>query len=493
MITMVPLLLVLVPLLAGLLCWPLREPNALERINLVAFAILAGFAAWLSAAVLAHGNLECFGGLFRVDALSVIVVDLTAFVALVCSIYAVGYLREEVRAGKILPRLTHRYYVLTPIFVSTMMAVPLVDNLGLLWVAIESTTLASVLLVRFYNQKSSLEAAWKYIIIGSAGIALALFGTVLTYFAGVHVLGAHAENGFNWSTLMQVADRCQPAAMRLAFVLVLVGYGTKAGLAPMHTWKPDAYAEAPVPTAALLGAGFINCAIYGIMRFYSLAAKCLGHDFPGNLLVIFGVASILLAAPFVVVQRNFRRLLAYSSIDHAGIMAAALGFGGKLGSLAAVLHMVFHAVAKPLMFFCAGNVQQHFGTPYFRKIHGLVRTVPWTGRLLLLATFALTGIPPFGLFQSELATLSAGLAAHHAGPAVLFVAGIVTIFAGFLVHMSKAILGRPEHTGSPAAECPWKLGAMLLVAAPTLSLGLLLPGPICELVRRAAQTIGGVQ
>jgi hydrogenase-4 component F len=493
MITVVMTLLVLVPLAAGLLCWPLRRRGAWEWVNLVAFAMNAGLAAWLSLEVLAKRAVEAGDGFLRADALSAIVLDLTAFVALVCGIYAVSYLRTEERDGKINSRLLHRYYVLTPIFVGTMMAVPLVNNLGMLWVAIESTTLASVLLVRFYNQKSSLEAAWKYMIIGSAAIALALFGTVLTYFAGVPVLGEHAENGFNWSVLFEVADKFQPAVMRLAFVLVLVGYGTKAGLAPMHTWKPDAYAEAPIPSAALLGAGFINCALYGIMRFYALSAKCLGPEYPGNLLVIFGVASILVAAPFVLVQRNFRRLLAYSSIDQAGITVVALGFGGKLGTLGAVLHMFFHAVAKPLMFFCAGNVQQESGSPYFRKVRGVIRTLPWTGALLILATFAVTGLPPFGLFQSEFTALSAGLAAGRLWPSALVVAGIVTIFAGFLVHMSKLILGQPGPNGVGADECPWKVGAMLLVAAPTILLGISLPRPICELMERAAHLIGGSQ
>src|SRR3989441_1228035 len=484
-------LLVLVPLLTGLACWPLRERAVVERLNLLAFAIVAALAAWLGANVLAHGTVEAFGGFLRVDALSALVVCLTAFVALACSIYAVGYLREEERAGKINSRLLHRYYVLTPIFVGTMIAVPLVNNLGLLWVAVESTTLASVLLVRFYNQKSSLEAAWKYIIIGSAGIALALFGTVLTYFAAVPVLGEHAENGFNWSVLIEVADKCQPAAMRLAFVMVLVGYGTKAGLAPMHTWKPDAYAEAPVPSAALLGAGFINCALYGIMRFYALAAKCLGHNYTGNLLVLFGVASILVAAPFVLVQRNFRRLLAYSSIDHAGIMVAALGFGGKLGALGAVLHMLFHAVTKPLLFFSAGNVQQQFGSPYFRKVRGVIRTLPWTGGLFLLAAFAVTGLPPFSLFQSEFTALSAALAADHGWAAGLFVLGVVTIFVGFLLHLSKMNLGAVQETAPRAAECPWKLSAMLLVAFVVATLGFWLPVPLFNLVQQSVAILGG--
>lgn len=484
-------LLILVPVFAGLAAWPLRSRAALERLNLLACIVVAALAAWLAMEVRARGAVEAFGGFLRADAFSALVSGLTAFVALACGIYAIGYLREEERAGRINARLVHRYYVLTPLFVGSMMAVPLMNNLGMLWVAIESTTLVSVLLVRFYNQKSSLEAAWKYIIIGSAGIALALFGTVLSYFAAEPVLGEHATHGFHWSVLVEVADQCQPAAMRLAFVLVLVGYGTKAGLAPMHTWKPDAYAEAPVPAATLLGAGFINCALYGIMRFYTLAAGCLGHDYAGNLLLVFGVASILVAAPFVITQRNFRRLLAYSSIDHAGIMVAALGFGGKLGALAAMLHMVFHGVTKPLLFFCAGNVQQHFGTPYLRKVTGVIRVLPWTGALFLMATLAVTGMPPFSLFQSELTALSAAFAADRAWVAGLILAGLVAIFAGFLGHMSSLSLGEPAPGMRRRPECRWKLGAMLLVAVPVAGLGWALPAPLYDLVQRAALTIGG--
>lgn len=484
-------LLVLVPLLTGLVCWPLRERVVLERINLLAFGLVSVLAVWLGAQVVARGTVQVFGGFLRADALSALVVGLIAFVALACAAYAVGYLRAEERAGRINASLLHRYYVLTPIFVGAMLAVPLVNSLGLLWVAMESATLASVLLVRFYNQKSSLEAAWKYVIIGSAGIALALLGTVLTYFAALPALGEQGARGFNWSVLIEVADRCQPAAMRLAFVLVLVGYGTKAGLAPMHTWKPDAYAEAPVPAAALLGAGFINCALYAIARFYTLAAKALGHDYAGNLLVLFGVVSILVAVPFVLTQRNFRRLLAYSSIDQSGIMVAALGFGGKLGALGMVLHMLFHGVTKPLMFFCAGNVQQRFGTPYFRNVTGVIHTLPWTGALFLMGTLAITGAPPFSLFQSEFTALSAALAADRPWAAGLIVAGIVAIFAGFLVRMSKLNLGQPAPDTARGKECPWKLGAMLLVAVPAVALGLVLPAPIYELVRAAAQILGG--
>jgi hydrogenase-4 component F len=420
-----------------------------------------------------------------------LVIGLTAFVALICAVYAVGYFRRDKQEGRVTEPQLRRYYFLTPIFVSAMLLAPLADNLGVMWVAIESTTLASVLLVTFYNQKTSFEAGWKYIIIGSVGISLALFGTVITYSSAVEVLGEHPQQGMNWSALVQIADRFNPTAMRLAFVLVLLGYGTKAGLAPMHTWKPDAYAEAPIPAATLLGAGFINCAIYAIMRFDVLAEKCLGHEFPSLMLIGFGVFTILLAAPFVLVQRNFRRLLAYSSIDHAGIMVAALGFGGKLGALGAVLHLLFHGVTKPLLFFATGNVQQQFGSPYIRKVHGVLHALPWTGGLLLMATFAVTAMPPFSIFQSELTVLSGALAANHAMAAALFIAGVVTIFVGFLLHMARMNLGAAPEPNIHAAECPWKLGAMLFVAVVIVVMGIWLPAPIFGLIQESAHLLGG--
>lgn len=483
--------MILLPLLTGLLCLVLRSRLWWERVNLGCFAFLAGLAGGLGLKVARGAEVTALGGFLRADALSAVVIGLTAFVSLVCAIYAVGYFRRDYAEGRITEAQLRHYYVLTPLFVSAMLLAPMADNLGVMWVAIESTTLASVLLVTFYNQKTSFEAGWKYIIIGSVGISLALFGTVVTYSSAVRVLPEHSHEGMSWSFLAGIADKFDPRAMRLAFVLIVLGYGTKAGLAPMHTWKPDAYAEAPVPAATLLGAGFINCAIYAIMRFDVLAEKCLGHEFPGRMLAGFGVGSILLAAPFVLVQRNFRRLLAYSSIDHAGIMVAALGFGGRLGALGAVLHMLFHGVTKPLLFFSAGNTEQHFKTPYFWKVRGVIHALPWTGGLFLLAAFAVTGTPPFSLFQSEFTALSAALAGDHSGAAALFTLGVVTIFAGFLLHMSRMNLGAPVEGTGRAPECPWKLGAMLVVALVIIGFGVCLPAPIYELVQDSARILGG--
>ena len=485
------ILLIALPLVAGVCCLFARSRAWWERLNLVAFAGVAVLSVRIAAIFLDSGPLTALGGFLRADALSVLVLGLIAFVALVCGIYSVGYFRREALDGNITEGHLRRYYALTPLFVSAMLAVPLVDSLGLMWVATESTTLASVLLVTFYNRRTSLEAGWKYIIIGSVGISLALFGTIMTYYSAVAVLGPEAHEGMNWSALVAVAGKFDKPAMRLAFILVLLGYGTKAGLAPMHTWKPDAYAQAPVPTAALLGAGFINCAVYGIARFTMLADRCLGHEFPGKLLAGFGVASILVAAPFVLTQRNFRRVLAYSSIDHAGIMVAALGFGGKLGALGAALHMLFHGVTKPLMFFCCGGIQQQFGTSHYWKVRGVIRTLPWTGGLLLLATLAVTGTPPFGMFQSEFTILSAALDARHGWLAFLFIAGVVMIFSGFLTHMARLNLGQPSPDHPPAAECRWKLAAMATVAITVVVLGFWLPSPIYNLVQQTARILQG--
>lgn len=485
------ILLLLIPLCTGLLCLVTRSRKFWELVNLIGYALLVPLALATGADVMVKGPVSALDGFLRADALSALVIGLIVFVALACGIYAIGYFRNDLQAGRASLAQLRRYYTLTPLFVAAMLFVPLADSLGVMWVAMEGGTLASVLLVTFYNQKTSFEAGWKYIIIGSMGISLALFGTVLTYYSAVNVLGPESHHSMNWSALAPVAGQLDKTAMRLAFVMILIGYGTKAGLAPMHTWKPDAYEQAPAPAAALLGAGFINCAVYAIARFSVLAAKCLGHEFPGHLLAGFGVASILVAVPFILTQRNFRRILAYSSIDHAGIMIAALGFGGPLGALGAILHMIFHAVTKPLMFFGAGSMQQHFGTAYFRKISGVIRILPWTGGLFFMAALAVTGTPPFSLFQSEFTVLSAGMADDSPWTAGLFALGVATIFAGFLVRISRLVLGEPAAGQVRAAECPWKLGAMVFVAVCVVALAICLPAPLHSLIQQAAQIIEG--
>ena len=300
---------------------------------------------------------------------------------------------------------------------------------------------------------------------------MALFGTILAYYSAHLVMGTDTLAGLNWSVLVPNASKFDKPTMRLAFILILLGYGTKAGIAPMHTWKPDAYSEAPIPVAAMLAAGLLNCALYGLVRFYILASGCLGPQFESQLLILFGLLSMGVAVPFILVQRSFRRLLAYSSIDHGGIMLLALGFGGPLGILGMFLHMTFHAITKPLLFFCAGNAQQHLKTDLFRKAKGgLIHSLPWTGAAFLMVTLAVTGSPPFSLFQSEFTILRAAFSGSHILAAVLFVAFLVAIFAGFLVHISNLALG-PDPGLGPPPTCLWKKYSVICLSIFVIVLG----------------------
>jgi hydrogenase-4 component F len=279
--------------------------------------------------------------------------------------------------------------------------------------------------------------------------------------------------------------------MRLAFILILLGYGTKAGIAPMHTWKPDAYSEAPIPGAAMLATGVLNCALYALVRFYILSSKCLGPQFGSRLLILFGLLSMGVAVPFILVQRNFRRLLAYSSIDHSGIMVLALGFGGPLGILGMLLHMTFHSVTKPLLFFCAGNVQQHLKTDLFQKAKGgLIHSMPLTGAAFLMVTLAVTGSPPFSFFQSEFTVLQAGFARDYFVLAIFFVSFLVLIFSGFLVHITGLVLG--ENPGLPAADmCRWKEYSVAGLAVVIVVMGFWIPAPLFRLIKGAVGIVVG--
>jgi hydrogenase-4 component F len=345
-------ILLLIPFAAGVFSALARTRRAMETANLAAFGLAFLVALAIAKRVLGAGSVSLWGGFLYADSLSALVCLLTASVSLVCAVYAVGYLREDERSGAFDDEETastsklRKYYTLTPLFVASMFLVALAGNLGVMWVAIEATTLASVFLVTFYGKATSLEAAWKYAMIGGVGLSMALFGTVLAYYAGHRLAGTDTIAGLNWPVLARHAAQLDRTTMRLAFIMALLGYGTKAGLAPMHTWKPDAYSEAPVPAAAILSTAMLNCALYGLIRFYILTSRSVGPDFPGRLLLVFGVLSMGISVPFVLVQTNFRRLLAYHTIDHAGIMAMALGVGGKLAALGLMLHMTYHTVAK---------------------------------------------------------------------------------------------------------------------------------------------------
>ncbi len=496
---MILLVLLLVPLAAGVLSYFARRRGAMEAIHLICFTAIFLLSLALSGQVLAGGPVATWNGFLYADHLSALVILLTASVVLACSVYAVGYLRDDERSGALdeegdaaaAASKLRWYYTLTPLFVFSMLLITVANNLGVMWVAIEATTLTSVFLVAFYGKVTSLEAAWKYAIIGGVGLSMALFGTILTYYSGHALPGSDTLAGLNWSFLAERASQLDKTTLRLAFILALLGYGTKAGLAPMHTWKPDAYGEAPVPAAAILSTAMLNCALYGLIRFHILASRALGPEFSGGLLLLFGMLSMGISVPFVLIQKNYRRLLAYHTIDHAGIMAAAAGIGGKLGALALMLHMTFHTVAKSLLFLCAGNVSQHFKTDLFKKIGGgVIRAMPLTGTVFLMAMLAIIGMPPFSLFQSEFLIVQAGFAGGHYLSSVLFILFGTGVFAGALLHVGGMVLG-PATQVEPAEWRHWQGAAILALAGVLVVIGFWLPAPLLELIRGAARVVAG--
>jgi hydrogenase-4 component F len=484
------LLLLLIPLLASGTTVVMRNVRWMEMVYLTS-AVASFFAALgLAAAVLREGPVTWAGGFFYADHLSALVAVLTAFAYLVSAPYAVGYFRrdeeQQVFAGN---SKLHKYYALTPLFAFSMFLVVVSNNLGVMWMAVEGTTLASIFLVTFYGRGTSLEAAWKYAILGGVGLSMALFGTVLTYYAAHEVLGGESLSVLNWSVLAGSAVHFDKTVMRLSFILVLLGYGTKAGLAPMHTWKPDAYSEAPVPVSALMATAVVNCALYALARFYVLTGLCLGSSFAGQLLVLFGLLSIGIAVPFILVQRSYRRLLAYSSIDHGGIMVLGLGFGGGLGALGMLLHMTFYSVTKPLLFFCAGNAQQQTGNDSLKKAPGgLLHSLPVSAPMFLLAALALTGTPPFSMFQSEFTILRAGFAAQRIGAVILFVVFVVAIFCGFFYHVANLVFGPPN--GIPRGEFSrWKTFPVIALSLIVVILAFWLPAPVYALIDGASRIL----
>ena len=489
--------LLLIPISTAAASYFARRREEMERANLTGFGLTFLIAIALAAQVLAHGTVSLANGFFYADALSALVILLTALVALVCATYSIGYLRDDQESGELGEEVEEQiaqlrmYSTLTPLFVFSMMFVAVANNLGVMWAAIEATTLVSVFLVTFYGKVTSLEAAWKYAIIGGVGLSMALFGTLVTYYAGHRLAGSDALAGLNWSVLAQHAELLDKTSMRLAFVLILMGYGTKAGLAPMHTWKPDAYSEAPVPSAAILSSAMLNCALYGLIRFYILTSRSLGTEYPSHLLLLFGLLSMGISVPFILVQKNYRRLLAYHTIDHSGIMVTALGLGGPLGTLGLMLHMTFHTIAKTLIFLCAGNVQQHFKTDLFSEIKGsVIRVMPLTGVIFFMAMLAVIGMPPFSIFQSEFIIVRAAIDGGHLLTGVLIVLFGTGVFAGALMHVSGMILGAKGDT-PVAPRRPWRDGSLLALAAALVIIGFWVPAPLLELIRGAAKVVSG--
>ncbi len=429
-----------------------------------------------------HGELQQ-GRYLRADALSAFFLMGIAIVSGLVLVYASGYLRHIGEGRFSSPRW---FYALVFLFLFTMISVCLSANLGLMWIMMEGTTLASALLVGFYNTGGAVEAGWKYLIVCTVGIAFALFGTIVLYLAAVKA-GMNPASALDWVSLMDAAPRMgfDPHLVKLAFVFVIVGYGTKIGFVPMHSWLPDAHAEAPTPISALLSAVLLNCAMYALMRYDAIVSRSVGPAFPHVLLLIFGVMSMVVAGLLILVQRNLKRLMAYSSIEHMGIIAIGLGLGGPLGLFGALLHTFNHSVAKSLLFFSAGNIRHNLGTLRIDEIKGISRTMPQTTAALLVGGLAIVGLPPFSPFISEFAILSEAFAQARYLVAILFLVVLSVVFGGFAFHFFRMLCGEPDRKPENSKLIPSEYIAMGMAGLCVLFFGARIPHVFGLLLREA--------
>jgi hydrogenase-4 component F len=442
----------------------------------------------------AHHDLSYLGYL-RVDALSAIFLLATAFLYAAVSVYSIGYVRHHGRGDY----YARRFYAGLNLFAWAMLAAPLMSSLALLWIAVEITTIVSALLVAIEDTDGAAEAAWKYVLIASSGLGLALLGTVFAYYAGSQVLGEHYN--LDIQPLILAGPHLAATPVRLAFLLALLGYGTKVGLFPVHTWLPDAHSEAPTPVSALLSGSLLAVSFYAILRFYQFTAAALGSGFPRDALLAFGVASLLLAALYVFGQRDVKRLLAYSSIEHMGILAVGVSFGAPVALAGVMLHVLAHAAAKGSAFMGAGVFTMKYGTKEISAMRGGLELLPWSGPLFLLAIFALSALPPSGIFRSEFQIVYGGLAAGHFAAAAVLVVLVTVAFFGLTTASTRILFTPAPRSLSAAAAGPadrgepsaWMVVPAVAGVAALFILGLHPPAELTDLISRAVTQLGAVR
>jgi hydrogenase-4 component F len=479
------LLVLIVPLLGGLLLALLGTRKDAPEINsAMSFATFVA-AAILTVRVISSGPFTAWDEQFFVDAFNVFLVALTAFVGFTTSLFSRPYMRIEQHHGKLTVNMLRLYYSMFQLFSFTMLLALLTNNMGILWVAMEAATLTTVLLVSLYRTPASLEAAWKYFILCGVGIAQALFGTILLYFAAEKILGA-GGNALLWTHLNAVKTQVEPTVLSLAFVFLLVGYGTKVGLAPLHNWLPDAHAEGPTPVSAVLSGLLLNVALYAVMRSKVLVDGALGTHLAGNLMIGFGLLSVVMAAFFLSRQKDVKRMFAYSSIEHMGLMTFAFGMGGPVATFAGLLHMTVHSLTKSAIFFTVGHAAQKSGTQLIEGIRGLIRTSPTIGWGLALGTLAILGMPPFGVFTSEFMILTTAMHTYPWSMPFLLVA-LGVAFAAIFSRMQAMVFG--ETTGDRLPHPPSLIPVFVHLAL-VLLLGLYIPPYLAEWYRLATALIG---
>jgi hydrogenase-4 component F len=433
------------------------------------------------------------GGVLRADPLSIVFLLSVSFLYATTTMFSVGYVDVARTASG--TRYGHRFYAGLNLFCWSLVVVPLVNGFALLWVAIEITTVVSALLVAIDDTDGSSEAAWKYVLLASLGLGIALLATILMYYAGTSVFGTAYD--LSYVTLLHGAPEFPAAVVRLSFGLAVLGYGTKMGLFPVHTWLPDAHSEAPTPVSALLSGALLAVSFYAILRFFQIAVARLGPTFPREVLLVFGVATLLLASLSLLRQRDLKRLLAYSSMEHMGILSIGMSFAAPLAIFGVLLHVLAHAAAKGTAFFGVGSVVRKFATKDMTKVKGAIGFLPWSGWMLVAAVLALSAMPPFGLFRSEFLIVYGGFAHASTTAASLLVVLVTVAFFGLSWYTTQTMVSANAVSGEDVSATMrsgeisgWIVASMIVGLAALLLLGIHLPSELSLVIRSAARELG---
>jgi hydrogenase-4 component F len=470
----------LIPLCAAALLAVLPGYRLAARVN-VAASLLTLLAA-LSLLFTKHPAPNHY---LLIDDLNVVFICLNCFVGFTTSIFSASYIAYELQIGRLTPAYLRFYHAMYQILIFAMNLALSANNIGLMWVAIEIATLTTVMMVGIYRTREALEAAWKYFILGSVGIALALFGTILIYVAAQPVIGEGLDS-MVWTELIGHAAAFDPALLNVAFVFILLGYGTKVGLVPLHAWLPDAHAEGPTPISAVLSGLLLNVALYAVLRFKLLMTANAAAVAPGPLMVSLGLVSLIFAAFMLYRRTDIKRMFAYSSIEHMGIITFAFGMGGPLANFAGLLHMTMHSLAKSGIFFAIGHIAQVKGTADIREIGGLTESHPWLGWSLVLGVIAIAGLPPLGIFMSEFLVVSSTI---PRAPllAIPLVFGLLVGFGALLLRLNGLAFGAPRGSMAPVKASRVPLLAHLALV---LGAGLYLPSPLVAWFQHVSKLLG---
>jgi hydrogenase-4 component F len=433
--------LLLTSLVAAAVLALVRDYRWSARLNILGSLVALAFA------LLLFRSRPRTDELLLADDLNVVFIALNAFVGFTTSVFSAGYIGHELHSGRLTPGYLRFYHVMFQLMMFGMDLALTANNIGLMWVAIELATLSTIMMVGIYRTHEALEAAWKYFILGSVGIALALFGTIMVYLAAVSAIG-EGMGAMAWTNLLRHAAALDPALLNIAFVFLLLGYGTKVGLAPMHAWLPDAHAEGPTPISAVLSGLLLNVALYALLRFKMIVAANPATIAVGPLMIALGLGSLIFAAFMLYRRRDIKRMFAYSSIEHMGLIVFAFGLGGPLGNFAALLQMIMHSLTKSAIFFSVGHVAQAKGTQKIADIRGLTSSHPLLGWTLVAGIIAIAGLPPFGVFMSEFLVITSAFARASA-LAALAAFGLLVAFGALVVRMGAIAFGEPTGAATP--------------------------------------------